>query len=131
MPLSVRAEGPGGPRRRDASLELDDPALESDHRGMRAVLGAQLRQDISHLTLDGLLAERERPGDFLVRVALRDEPQDAYLRRRERVVRRMLRQLEGHFRGERLAPGVHRADGVEQLLVQRVLQKVATSAGLE
>src|SRR5208283_6059739 len=110
MPLSVRPEGPGGTERHGARLELDDPALESDHRGMRAVLGAQLRQDISHLTLYGLLAQREGPGDLFIRVALRDQPQDAYLCRRERVVRRMLRQLERHFRGERLAPRVHRAD---------------------
>src|SRR5450631_581242 len=100
MPLLVRAEGPGGPRRRDARLELDDPALESDHRGMRAILGAQLRQNVSYLALDRLFAERERPGDLFVRVALRDQPQDAYLRRRERVVRGVLSQLEGYFRGE-------------------------------
>src|SRR5208337_5422068 len=110
-PFRFRPRGRGGPRRRDATLELNDPALESDHRGMRAILGVQLRQDVSYLALDRLFAQRERPGDLLVRVALRNEPQDTYLRRRERVVRGVLGQLERHLRGERFAPGVHRADG--------------------
>ena len=85
---------------------------------MRAILGAQLRQDVSHLALDGLLAELECPGNLFVCISLRNEPQDAYLRRRERVIRGVLGQLERYLRGERLAPGVDRADSVDQLLVQ-------------
>ena len=88
----------------DAKLELDNPSLQPDHRGMRAILGAQLRQDISHLTLDSLFAELERPGDLFVCVTLRDQPQDTHFRRRKRVGRGMLSQLELHIRGERLAP---------------------------
>src|SRR5215469_11896717 len=37
-------------------LELDDPALEPDHRGVRTVLGAQLRQNAADLAFDGLFA---------------------------------------------------------------------------
>ena len=43
----------------------------------------------------------------------------------------MLGQLERYFGRERLTPRVNRADGVEQLLVQGVLQQVTVRAGLQ
>ena len=50
----------------------------------------------AHLSLDGFLAERKLRGDLLVGVALRSQPQDADLRRGQRIVGGMLGELERH-----------------------------------
>ena len=43
--------------RRPLDLEVDDAALDSDHRGVRAVVRAELRQYTSDPALDGLFGE--------------------------------------------------------------------------
>src|SRR5258707_7732856 len=72
-----------------SGLQLDDAPLEADHRGVRAVLRAELREDVAHLALDRFLGERELRGDFLVGVALRDEAQHAQLGRGQMLVGRI------------------------------------------
>src|SRR5664280_2540362 len=62
-----------------------DPALShgvDDCLG--AVVDAQLSQNAGHVVLDGLLADRKRVGDLLVRHPLGDVVQDLDLARRER-----------------------------------------------
>src|SRR5882724_3361981 len=85
-PDASRKPRKGAARCSFEALQLDDAALEPDHRGVGAVLGAELRQDVAHLALDGFLAERELLGDFLVGVALCDEAQHPDLRRGQRIV---------------------------------------------
>ena len=43
--------------RRPLDLEVDDAALDSDHRGVGAVVSAELRQYTSDPALDGLFGE--------------------------------------------------------------------------
>src|SRR5262245_59700136 len=43
----------------------------------------ELREDVAHVAVDGLLAEREVGGDLSVRAAGRDEPQNLELALRE------------------------------------------------
>jgi hypothetical protein len=43
--------------RRPLDPEVDDAALDSDHRGVRAVVSAELRQYTSDPALDGLFGE--------------------------------------------------------------------------
>src|SRR4029450_8372719 len=59
-----------------SELEFDDAALEPDHGGVGAVVGAQLREDIPHATLDGFFSDRQQIGNLLVRVPSGNQPQD-------------------------------------------------------
>jgi hypothetical protein len=43
--------------RRPLDLEVDDAALDADHRGVGAVVSAELRQYTSDPALDGLFGE--------------------------------------------------------------------------
>ncbi len=39
-------------------LKLDDSALQTDHRGVGSVVGAQFGEDVPDLALDGFFADR-------------------------------------------------------------------------
>jgi hypothetical protein len=49
--------------------EADQSSFDGDRHGMRAVIGAQLRQNAAHVALDGFLGNRELVGHHLVGVA--------------------------------------------------------------
>src|SRR5271154_5683642 len=50
--------------------ELDDPALEPDHRGVGSVLGAQFGEDVADLAFHRILAGRELRRDLFVGIAV-------------------------------------------------------------
>ena len=99
-------------------LNLDDSALQTDHRGVGPVVGTQFGEDVPDLALDCLFADRELRGNLFVGIPFRDQPQDADFRRGQRVIGGMLGKLIGGFRGKRLFPGMHRANRLQQFLVQ-------------
>ena len=60
-------------------LQFDNSSLQPDRHRMRAVVRPQLREDIRHVSLDGVLGEIELRCDLLVGVARGDQPQDLNL----------------------------------------------------
>src|SRR5918994_3837070 len=94
------------------SSDFDDAALHGDHHGMRAVAGAELRQDTLHVRLDRALRDGELLRDLLVRQAAADPAQHLELALRQRVVRGMLRDLNGDFGRD---PALARVDGPDRV----------------
>ena len=80
--------------------EFDDPAFEPDHRGVGAIVGAQLGKDAPDLTLDGVFGDRELRGNLFIGIALGDQAQDAHFRRRQGLIGGMLGELERDLRGK-------------------------------
>jgi hypothetical protein len=52
------------------------PVPEGEDRGLDAVLQAEFGQDAADVSLDGLLADGQVPGDLPVAVTAGDQPQD-------------------------------------------------------
>ena len=65
---------------------LDKPMAERESRGGRARRDFELREDVAHVTVDRLLAERELGGNLPIRAAGCHEPQHLKLARRESVL---------------------------------------------
>src|SRR5580700_3649864 len=108
---------------------LDDVASPGEQDSCRAVLASELLEDVAHVRLHGVLAQKEEDRDLRVVLAVRHQPQHVALAARDR----------GHVLGggadqlrvqERLARG-HSPDGTGKLLAGGVLQQVAESAGPE
>jgi hypothetical protein len=72
-----REQGSG----RSGELELDDSALQADHRGVGAVVGPQFGKDVLDPALDGFFGNRELVCNLLVRISCSDQAQDANLTR--------------------------------------------------
>src|SRR5262245_4311960 len=51
------------------ALQIDNPALDADHRGMSPIVGAQLGKDVLDATLYGVFGDRQLIGDLLVGIA--------------------------------------------------------------
>ena len=77
-------------RQGGGELQLDDSSLQSDHRGVGSIVGAQFRKDVLDSTLDGFLGDRELIRNLLVRIAGRDQSQHGDFRRRQGIIGRML-----------------------------------------
>jgi hypothetical protein len=56
-------------------LQLDDSALQRDHRGVGAVVGAKFGEDIPDLALDRFFADGKVRGYFFVCIPFRNQPQ--------------------------------------------------------
>src|SRR5688572_11742996 len=127
-----------------------DPALaDRVHDRLGAVVHGELPQDARHVVLDGLLGDRERVGDLLVRLALRDVVEDLDLARRERRedvrrarpvygelpeyredARRDRRPAEDLLIDDEL-PGSNAADRIGELARLAVLVQVRRGAGAD
>lgn len=82
---TIRAASPNGRRKTLFGvpvLSFDDSALHTNDGCVRAVFGSQFGQDVSDLTLHGVFAYRELLRDFLVGIAVGNQPQHTDLRRR-------------------------------------------------
>src|SRR5689334_14400516 len=78
VPSRSRAYRAGSGRIR-LRTQADQPVLEGVAHQVGACLQAQLAQDVAAVRLDGADAQVQLPGDLLVRVAERDQPQDLAL----------------------------------------------------
>ena len=96
-----------------SELKFDNSALQTYHRGVGSVVGTQFGEDVSDLTLDGFLADRELRGNRFVGISLGNQTQDADFSCGQRVIGGMLGELEGGLRGKCLSSGVHRANCFE------------------
>src|SRR5215475_12475354 len=81
------------PRRPSSTLnrlifEIDDPAPERAGHGRRAILDAELRKDVLHVHLHGLLRPPDGARDRAVVEASRGETEDLNLARRQVDARR-------------------------------------------
>ena len=59
-----------------SELKFDDSALQSYHRGVGSVVGAQFGEDVSDLALDSFFAQRKLRGNLFVGISARNQPQD-------------------------------------------------------
>lgn len=66
-------------------LHRHKPSPRGLGNGLHPVLDLELREDMAHLGLDGLVADLEGGGDLAIRAAGDHEPQHVKLARRERV----------------------------------------------
>jgi hypothetical protein len=54
-------------------IQLDESFPNGQDSSLRAVVDLQLMENVSHMILDGLFAQVQVIGDFLVRLAIRDQ----------------------------------------------------------
>ena len=57
-------------------LNLDDSALQTDHRGVGTVVGAQFGEDVPDLALDRFFADRKLRGNLFIGIPFRNQAQD-------------------------------------------------------
>src|SRR3954467_487350 len=102
---------------------------------LHAVAHAELAQQVRPVRLDGLLGQVQRLGDLLVRERLGDQLEHLLLARRQRLLRpaRLVAPPLPDQRaldrvGEERVAAVHRADRVEQRLVDLALEDIAGRA---
>src|SRR6202045_5442214 len=93
-----------------SELKLDDSALQTDHRGVSSVVGAQFGEDVSDLALDGFFTDGELRGNLFVGLPFANQTQDAHFSRGQRVIGGMLGKLVGSLRGKPFFPRMHRPD---------------------
>src|SRR5262249_816635 len=67
-------------------LQLDDAALDPDHRRVRPIRGSELGQDVLDAAFHGVFRDLELVGDLLVRVPRGDQLQDVDFRLRKGIV---------------------------------------------
>src|SRR4029077_16751335 len=114
----------------DPALVDDRFAKRNSHR-VRACVGLELREDVPHVALDGLLADEELRRDIGVRHAVREQLEDLALARGEHVLA-LAGQERGHQRRVDVPlSGDDLFDRPQQSLVWRLLEDVALRARLE
>src|SRR5271154_5271640 len=91
-----------------SELKFDDSALQTYHRGVGSVVGAQFGEDVSDLAFDGFFTDGKLSGNLLIGISFGNQAQDAHFCRAQRIIRGMLRELKGHLWRKRLFPGVYR-----------------------
>src|SRR2546430_24883 len=110
---------------------VDDRVAKGNRHGMGARVRLQLREDVPHVALDGLLADEEPAGDVRVRHPVGEQLQDLALAGGQHVLT-VPGEERRHQRGvdEALARD-DLVDRLQQRLVRRLLEDVALRAGLE
>src|SRR5208283_2884752 len=103
-------------------LQFDNSPVQPDRYGMCAVVRPQLREDIRHVSLDGVLGELELRCDLLVRVARGDQPENLNLPLRQPVFAGMFGQTRSHLGGNPLLPRMYRSDGRQQFFIDASLE---------
>ena len=76
------------------NLQLDDPSLQTDHRRLGSVVGAQLGKNVLDSPLDRLLGDRQLIRNLLIGISGCDQPQHVDLCGREGIVGCMLGDFE-------------------------------------
>ena len=85
-----------------AELQVDNSALQRQGHRVGAVVGAELGQNIRHVTFDRGFADRELTGDSLVGITRGNQPQDLEFARAERIIGGVFGELSGDIgRGPR------------------------------
>ena len=111
--------------------QVDDASLQCESNGVGAILGAELREYVSNVSLGGFFADGELCRDLLVRITGCNEGQDPDLALRKHVVVRAERDLFGNVRIDAFCPTMYEADGLEQILANASLENVRLGAGLQ
>jgi len=114
-----------------SELKLDDSALQTDHRGVGSVVGAQFGEDVSDLALDGFFADRELRGNLFVSIPFGNQTQDTDFRWGQGVIGGMFGDLVGGLRGQCLFPGMDGADCLQQFLVQAIFWQISPGASFD
>src|ERR1700722_16603772 len=83
------------------------------------------------MNLDSLLGYEEEIRDIAIAISSRDLPKDIDLADCQAFIGHVLRQLGGNIRRNALLARVHLADGLNQLVGRRALQKVSAGPSLQ
>ena len=103
-----------------SELKFEDSALQTYHRGVGSVVGAQFGEDVSDLAFDGFFTDRKLRCNLLIGIPFGNQAQDAHFCWGQRVIGGMLRKLKGHLWRNRLFPGMYRPNRFQQFLVQQM-----------
>ena len=103
-------------------LELDEATACSDGDRMRAIVYAQLREQLLQVCLDGVGRHPQLPGDLLVSLALSDQSQDREVAVGQPLIQGMGRERMGDIGADDPAPRMHRTDRIDQILADAVLE---------
>src|SRR5882724_7337298 len=98
---------------------------------MGPVVSPKLGEDIRDVALDGVFCNRELTGDLFVRVSARYQTEHIDLAWRQLLVRGMLSQFGGNFRGYSLLAGMDSTDGVKEFSAHVCLQYVSPRTSLK
>jgi hypothetical protein len=98
---------------------------------MSAVACAQLVKDVLHTALDRLFRNRELGGNLFVGVPGSDQPQHIDFLGRQAFVAGVFDKLGRAIGRYRFAPRGNRANGMQEFLVQEILQQVSLGTGLD
>src|SRR5258707_15865491 len=78
-----------------SELKLDDSALQTDHRGVGSVVGAQFGEDVPDLSLDRFFADRKLRRNLFIGIPFRNQSQYTDFRWGQRVIGGMFGKLHG------------------------------------
>src|SRR5580700_769469 len=93
--------------------EIEDPTLERNGDGVRAVTGIQLWQKASNVSLDRGYRDAELPRDLLVGMTARCTLEHLYLTCGQRFVCRMAPELGRNLWWNKALACVHRTDCIQ------------------
>src|ERR671935_275125 len=110
---------------------VDDRVAKRNRHGMRARVRFELREDVPHVALHGLLADEEPPGHVRVRHPVGEELEDLPLPRSQHLL--AVSGEEGRHQGgvDEALPGHDLLDRLQERLVRRLLEDVALRARLQ
>src|ERR1044072_399604 len=110
---------------------VDDRVAKRNRHGMRAGVGLELREDVPHVALHGLLADAKAAGDVRIRHPVGQELQDLALTGGQHLLA-VAGEEGGHQRRvDEAFAGDDLLDRLQQGLVRRLLEDVALRARLE
>ena len=102
-----------------AIAEFDVSALDPDGRGMGAVIGSQLRQDVRDVVLDGFLRNRKLSGDLSIAIAHSNQPQHVDLAGAQFDIGGVVGQFGGNLRRDPFLPAMHGTNDLQGSMFTR------------
>ena len=113
------------------ALDMDDTASDGNGDGLRSVLGAELRHDVFDVNFDRLRGDLEALANVAIALALCNPSEHLEFARTELVAREMVGQVLHQLRRHVLAARVDLANDLDELIVRRTFQDIATRTGFE
>ena len=97
-PLAEPGTPPSWPQQLRPGVQLNESFPNGQNGGLRAIVDLELMKDVPHVVLDGLFAQVQVVGDFLVRLAICNQAEDRDLSFRQIVLdpSRLFPLLLGH-----------------------------------
>ena len=107
-----------------ADIQLDNPALERNGDRVGAIVCTQLGEYVRDVVLDCGFCDRELVGDLLIGIAVANQTKHINFARTQLIVGSVVGQFRRNFGWNSLAPGMDRADRLQQLGADVSFQQV-------